>query len=103
MGVWCHRVSEETAPMSIATPFDSESPAVYAQSLKTHLQEYGRAVEAFELPVETTAFWTAVALPLAYPALMFGGLDGQELFLLVATVAFHVAALGLGRGHGREK
>ena len=93
MGVWCHRVSEETAPMSIATPFDSESPAVDAQSLKTL---------AFR-PVETTAFWTAVALPLAYPALMFGGLDGQELFLLVATVAFHVAALGLGRGHGREK
>ena len=93
MGVWCHRVSEETAPMSIATPFDSETPSVDAQSLKTL---------AFR-PVETTAFWTAVALPLAYPALMFGGLDGQELFLLVATVAFHVAALGLGRGHGREK
>jgi len=85
-------VSEETAPMSIATPFDSETPSIDAQSIRTL---------AFR-PIEATAFWTAVALPLAYPALLFGGLDGQGLFLLVATVALHVVALGLGRGHGRD-
>jgi hypothetical protein len=85
-------VSEETAPMSIATPFDSETPSIDAQSIRTL---------AFR-PIEATAFWTAVALPIAYPALMFDGLAGQELFLLVATLALHVVALGLGRGHGRD-
>jgi len=93
MGVWAIGVSEENAPMSIATPFDTDPDAIDAQTLRTI---------AFR-PIETAAFWTAVALPLAYPALMFGGLDGQELFLLVATVALHVAALGLGRGHGRDE
>lgn len=85
-------VSEETAPMSIATPFDSETPSVDAQSIRTL---------AFR-PIEATAFWTAVALPIAYPALLFGGLDGQGLVLLVATLALHVVALGLGRGHRRD-
>jgi len=79
--------------MSIARPFGSESSTFDAQSIRTL---------AFR-PIETTAFWTAVALPIAYPALMFGGLDGQDLFLLVATLALHVAALGLGRGHGRDE
>lgn len=92
MRVWCDGVSEETASMSIATPFDSESSTLDAESIRSL---------AFR-PVQTAAFWTAVALPLAYPALMFGGLDGQELFFLVATLALHVAALRLGRGHGRD-
>ncbi|MBO4247510.1 hypothetical protein IL252_06725 [Halomicrobium sp. IBSBa] len=84
--------SEENAPMSIAPPFDSDTVALDAQSIRTL---------AFR-PVEATAFWTAVALPLVYPALMFGGFDGQEPFLLVAALALHVAALRLGRGHGRD-
>lgn len=92
MGVWCNGVSEETAPMSIATPFDDDAATLDAESIRTL---------AFR-PIQATAFWAAVVLPLAYPALMIGGLDGQELFLLVATVALHVAALGLGRNHGRD-
>lgn len=78
--------------MSIASPLDTETTTPDAQTIRTL---------AFQ-PVETAAFWTAVALPIAYPALMFGGLTGQELTLLVATVALHVAALRLGRGHGRD-
>lgn len=92
MGVWCNGVGEETAPMSIATPFDSDAASLDAQSIRTL---------AFR-PVQTAAFWAAVVLPLAYPALMFDGLEGQELFLLVATLALHVATLRLGRGHGRD-
>jgi len=92
MGVWGDGVSEETAPMSIATPFDSETATLDAQSIRTL---------AFR-PIQASAFWAAVVLPIAYPALMFGGLDGQELFLLVATLALHVAALRLGQGHRRD-
>lgn len=78
--------------MSIATPFDSDSVALDAQSIRTLAFRH----------VETAAFWAAVALPIVYPALMIGGLDGQELFLLVVTLALHVVALGIGRGHGRD-
>lgn len=80
--------------MSIASPFDSGVPAQNfdAQSIRSL---------AFR-PVETVAFWAAVLLPITYPALMFGGLDGQELFLLTAALALHAVALRLGRGHGRD-
>lgn len=82
---------EEITPMSIASPFGIESPAldVDAQSLRT---------VAFR-PVEMTAFWAAVALPLVYPLLMVGGIDGNEVVLLAVTVALHVTSLRLGRGH----
>lgn len=80
--------------MSIASPFDPGFPAddIDAQSIRSL---------AFR-PVETLAFWAAVLLPVTYPALMFGGLDGQELFLLASALTLHAVALRLGRGHGRD-
>jgi len=85
-------VSEENGSMSIASPFDTDPSDIDVESLRALLFR----------PVETTAFWAAVALPIAYPALMIGGLDGRELFFLVATFVLHVVTLRLGRGHGRD-
>ena len=78
--------------MSIVSPFDTDPSDIDVESLRALLFR----------PVETTAFWAAVALPIAYPALMIGGLDGRELFFLVATFVLHVVTLRLGRGHGRD-
>lgn len=81
--------------MSIATPFGSDRSATgsIAQTLHTVARR----------PVEAAAFWTAVLLPLAYPWLMFGGLDGRELFLLLGALALNAATLVLGRGHKRDR
>lgn len=54
-------------------------------------------------PVEAAAFWAAVLLPIAYPALLYGGLDGRELLLLAAVLALHAATLALGRGYERDR
>lgn len=77
--------------MSIASPFGSDRATsnVDVQRLRT------LAVR----PIETAAFWAAVLIPLAYPALMLGGLDGQELPLLLGVLALNAAALVLGRDH----
>lgn len=81
--------------MSIASPFDSDrSPSpIDVQTLRTLAAR----------PVEATAFWAAVALPLAYPVLLYGGLDGQGLVLLLAVLATNAAALVLGRDYNRER
>lgn len=50
-------------------------------------------------PVRAASFWTAVLLPLAYPALLYGGVRGDELLLLVAAIAAHAVALRAGRGY----
>jgi len=78
--------------MSIASPFDADPSDIDVESLQALVFR----------PVETTAFWAAVALPLAYPALVIGGLDGRKPFFLVATFVLHVVALRLGRGHRRD-
>lgn len=77
--------------MSIASPFGSDraTSTVDVQTLRT------LAVR----PVETAAFWAAVLIPLAYPALMYGGLDGQELPLLLVALVLNAAALVVGRDH----
>ena len=80
--------------MSIASPFGSNAAAsiVDAQRLRT------LAVR----PVQTTAFWSAVLIPLSYPLLLYGGLNGQELSFLLAALAVNAAALVLGRNHNRD-
>lgn len=76
--------------MSIASPFGSESSALPdAQGLRT----------AALRPVQALAFWTAVLVPLAYPVLLYGGLDGQGLSTLAVAVLVNVLALLLGRGY----
>ncbi|ELZ98864.1 hypothetical protein C440_00870 [Haloferax mucosum ATCC BAA-1512] len=56
---------------------------------------------AFE-PVETIAFWSAVALPLVYLPLLAGGFESGQFTLFIGLIALHVAMLALGRGHGQE-
>ncbi len=54
-------------------------------------------------PVEAAAFWAAILLPIAYPALLYGGLDGRGLLLLAAVLDLHAATLALGRGYERDR
>ncbi|KAB1196229.1 MULTISPECIES: hypothetical protein [Haloferax] len=56
---------------------------------------------AFE-PLETVAFWSAVALPLAYLPMLANGLTASNLPLFVGLLALHATALVLGRGHGQD-
>ncbi|MCO8266968.1 hypothetical protein ACOZ4B_19250 [Haloferax prahovense] len=53
-------------------------------------------------PLETVAFWSAVALPLAYLPVLSGGLSAGELPLFAGLIAFHAIALVLGRDHGQQ-
>lgn len=50
-------------------------------------------------PIRAVAFWAAILVSLAYPVLLYGGVQGQDVVLLVAAVAVHVSALRLGRGY----
>lgn len=45
------------------------------------------------------AFWSAVALPLAYMPLLYEGLTGSEAVLLLGLVAVNMVAFVLGHGH----
>lgn len=80
--------------MSIASPFGSDraTSIVDVQTLRTFAAR----------PIEAAAFWAAVLIPLTYPALMYGGLDGQELFLLLGALAINAAALFVGRDYHRD-
>ena len=53
-------------------------------------------------PIKAMAFWTAIVVPLAYPALMAGGLHGNELTLLGLTLALNVVTLVLGRDYNTD-
>lgn len=81
--------------MSIASPFgfDRSASIVDVQTLRTIALR----------PIETAAFWAAVLVPLVYPVLMYGGLEGQELSLLLGTLALNAAALFVGRDHNRDR
>ncbi|WP_225332874.1 hypothetical protein [Halomicrobium urmianum] len=54
-------------------------------------------------PVEAVAFWAAVLLPLAYLALLYGGLGARELLLLAAALVLRAATLALGRGYDCDR
>ncbi|WP_396612603.1 hypothetical protein ACH9L7_04825 [Haloferax sp. S1W] len=53
-------------------------------------------------PFETLAFWSAIALPLAYLPLLASGLGGGDLPLFAGLLALHVTALVLGRDHAQD-
>lgn len=81
--------------MSIASPFGSDraTSTVDAQTLRTLAAR----------PVEAVGFWAAVLIPLAYPALMIGGLEGPKLQLLLAVLALNATALFVGRDYNRDR
>jgi len=53
-------------------------------------------------PLRFVGFWTGVLAPLAYPPLLFGGLDTGSLVLLIGVVVANVLGLLLGRGYAAE-
>lgn len=50
-------------------------------------------------PIRAAAFWAAILVSLAYPVLLYGGVQGGDLLPLVAAIAIHVTTLRLGRGY----
>lgn len=78
--------------MSTASPLPDDRLAPTASALR-------RLVAT---PIEAAAFWTAVAVPLAYPVLLAGGLRGSELSLFGLALAINVVALVLGRDYGAD-
>ncbi|KTG30885.1 hypothetical protein AUR66_05770 [Haloferax profundi] len=53
-------------------------------------------------PIEAVAFWSAVALPIAYLPLLANGLTSADVPLFVGLLALHATALVLGRGHAQD-
>jgi|GEM_PF-1795947 hypothetical protein len=54
-------------------------------------------------PIEATAFWAAVLLPVAYVPVLadgIGGLQGAGLF--TSLVALHLIVLAVGHRYGRS-
>lgn len=53
-------------------------------------------------PIEATAFWAAVVLPLAYVPVLAVGIDGlQGAGLFASLVALHLLVLAVGHRYGR--
>ena len=53
-------------------------------------------------PIEATAFWAAVLLPVAYVPVLAEGIDGiQAAGLFASLVALHFLALAVGHRYGR--
>lgn len=51
-------------------------------------------------PVKRVAFWTAIALPVAYLPLLVGGLRGIEVTLFPALLAANAVAIVIGQSYG---
>lgn len=48
---------------------------------------------------QAVAFWSAIALPIAYAPLLYGGLTTGDMPLFLGLVAANVLAFVLGHGH----
>ncbi|MFB6266650.1 MAG: hypothetical protein ABEI31_03235 [Halodesulfurarchaeum sp.] len=72
---------------------------VQVPSLVPHLsvQSLQSVVSALQASVVGGAFWTAVTLPLAYPAALL--VEGWSLPLFGALIVLHGIALLLGHGY----
>ncbi|GAB7009427.1 hypothetical protein JCM31271_13700 [Halorubrum trueperi] len=51
--------------------------------------------------VKAAAFWAAVAIPTAYPVLLYMGLEGTTGLLFVGLLFANVLALALGHDYKR--
>ena len=51
--------------------------------------------------VKAAAFWAAIAIPAAYPVLLYSGLDGGTGQLFVVLLFANALALALGHDHKR--
>lgn len=65
------------------------------------LTEHAEATDAsvlFAAP-RAVAFWTSIALPLAYAPLLWNGLHASEAMLLTGLLVANIVAFVLGHGH----
>ncbi|MFT4921881.1 MAG: hypothetical protein ACI8XM_001088 [Haloarculaceae archaeon] len=51
--------------------------------------------------VEPLAFWGAVLLPFGYGLVLYGGLEPQQVWLLLGLIALNVGCLIAGREYAR--
>jgi len=51
--------------------------------------------------VKAAAFWAAIAIPTAYPVLLYMGLEGTPGLLFVGLLAANALALALGHDYKR--
>lgn len=51
--------------------------------------------------VKAAAFWAAVAIPLAYPPLMYAGLDGVYGYVFVSLLFANALALAVGHDYNQ--
>ena len=66
-------------------------------------QRSRRAVLPAPEPIETIAFWIAIAMPALYVPLLVRGLDSPEAVIaFLLLVGANVLSLAIGRGHGIE-
>lgn len=84
--------------MSSVTPF--KSPGESVPSERPSVRSFAQSLAL--RPLRFVGFWTGVLAPLAYPLLLYGGLDAQSLLLLVGVVALNVVGLFLGRGYNSQ-
>ncbi|MUW15033.1 hypothetical protein GJ633_10445 [Halorubrum sp. CBA1125] len=52
--------------------------------------------------VKAAAFWAAIAIPAAYPVLLYRGLDGTAGLLFVGLLFANAIALALGHDYKRS-
>jgi hypothetical protein len=81
----------------------STLPAM-SPSTQTPLEQLSEHAQAGNTSIllaapQAVAFWSAIALPLAYMPLLYGGLNGSEALLLIGLVAANLVAFVLGHGH----
>lgn len=81
--------------MSSVSPLESVGESVPSERIPLRSAAQSLALR----PLRFVGFWTGVLAPLAYPLLLYSGLDTQTLFVLIGVVLLNVAGLLLGRGY----
>ncbi|MDS0294505.1 hypothetical protein [Halogeometricum luteum] len=73
------------------------------EALETTSNALRLGLRLITYPVRFAAFWLAVALPLLYPPLLYGGVQGEQATLFGSLLALNAAALVVGHGHGSDR
>lgn len=82
---------------------ESTLPAM-SPSTQTPIEQLSEHAQAGDTSIllaapQAVAFWSAIALPIAYAPLLYGGLTSGDLVLLAGLVAVNLLAFVLGHGH----
>lgn len=77
----------------------SLEPSIERDALGRPIELAAAAVDAGRRGMAAVSFWLAIALPIAYPPLLAGGLTGSDGSLFVVLLAANALALLGGHGH----